>query len=365
MSVKICKVSHYNFFDAQSVVTTALTELIADTYPGEGNALRVAAISAICLLCKAAFVEADYQTAEAHVRAIATLVSDRLAEVPSFLWLFIVWADLRLTAVSYRAPALPFVLHRDFHVRLPAKISLRARALATFNAQLLPCTEAFPQELATILLEKLYSYTAAYCDDDVDWTAAWSVSYQTAYLLARMRNKVQTAQHKDSRHGCDKAQAFLLGAAIQFWGTMSTFVPQDGLQQHLLQELIASFSHRKPETLCEEWDAARCLDSYLWILFNAGASTVQQIRAAKAPSSGVMEWMRSSLRIVMERLAICTLAQFEKYLRRWPFAEGWNCGVCGLIFDWARGGSLQVTTVGQSSLKLFRELRLTFDIFEE
>ena len=310
-------------------------------------------------------MEEDYQAAEAHMRAIAALAAERLTTMPSFLWLFVVWADLRLTAVSFRASVLPFVLHPDFHVHIPKHIGVRVRALASFNARFLPRGAVFLREMAVEVLEKLYTYTAIYNEDDADWMAAWSVSYQAAYLLAKMQSQVHAARHNKDRHSCDIVQLTLLAARIQFWGIASPFVPQDGLQQYLLYEFMETVSHWTPNEIHGQWDAAGCIDSLLWVLFSASASAVQQFKTGRSPPVSALIWICTSLKLMLKHLELCTVAQFEKYLRRWPFAEDWNGSMYRFVFNWAHEEVIPATSTGHSPSRWWREFRLTFDAAEE
>ena len=299
------------------------------------------------------------------MHAIATLVSDHLATVPSFLWLFIVWADLRLTAVSSRAPSLPYTLHSDFDVGLPLGVQVRSKALATWNATTLPRSSTFSTELAVELLERLYQYTAAYNEGSTDWVAAWNMSYRTAFLLAQLQEQLSetcTSRRRCSHNG---ACAVLLAARIQFWGTMSPFVPQRGLQRYLLLELTNRISHLPPKKLCNQWARHAGLESLLWILSNAIASAMQQYVTRRPTLEPTLCWLRASMTLVAKRLDVKSYNEFEQYLRRWPFAENWNGALCRPLYVWLEGGDLVTKLDNQSSNVDFGDFRLTFDPMEE
>ena len=71
----------------------------------------------------------------------------------------------------------------------------------------------------------------------------------------------------------------------------------------------------------------------------ACAALQQQLRDTSSMDQSNDNITRDSARAHLNCRLLCTSLQFEKYLCSWPFAGGWNGGVCGLIFDLAQGTS--------------------------
>lgn len=145
--------------------------LVAKDLQREGRDLRIAAVATICLLAKATFIEEEYEAGEAHVRAVKAVVQGRLFELPSFLWLFVIWADLRLTGVSSRAPALPYALHPDFEGKvLPQGMVERARFLGSCNMLSLPSAVVLEEERISLLFQRLHELALVYnSPSETEW----------------------------------------------------------------------------------------------------------------------------------------------------------------------------------------------------
>jgi hypothetical protein len=145
----------------------------------EGVSLRIAAIATICLLCKIAIVEGDYATAEHHCRALSRIASELLLEFPGFLWLFLVWADLRLTAVLSRIPYLPYYLHPDFRLPCFPARGIKITSLTASNVLALPRGPIFSNGSAgkiESLFTKLHELALAYDTVELEWNTPWGVS---------------------------------------------------------------------------------------------------------------------------------------------------------------------------------------------
>lgn len=342
--------------------------LVAKDLRREGRDLRIAAVATICLLAKATFIEGEYEAGEAHVRAIKAVVEERLFELPSFLWLFVIWADLRLTGVSSRAPVLPYALHPDFvGAELPQDMRERAKFLASCNMISLPSATILAGERTALLFQKLHELALVYnSPTETDWPPVWVVTYDASWMLASMRNEVQSfeeAQEEDDTP-YNPEKIMLLAASIQMWSNVSQFVPQPGFLRYALDELTKDLSHIDPQTLSGHWlSCSGNLDSLLWLLFNASAAAIKLCFIGILSVSSLPHWLWLALQHTTNHLGLSDSDAFEKALRPFPFADNWNGRMSKTVWLWLKTGFVLPDGAEKRRRRaFFAELRLTFDM---
>lgn len=321
--------------------------------------MRIAAIATICLLCKIAFVEGDYGAAEHHCRALSQIASGRLQVFPGFLWLFLVWADLRLTAVLIRKPYLPYYLHPDFNTSCYLELSNKAAHLIAWNMLNLPKGPVFSVSSADkiqLLFTKLHRLAVAYETSELEWTVPWGISYDVAYLLAELQVEIE-------QHGSSEEMLVLLGCQMQFWGMSSPFVPQSGIRVHQVSRLAQIVGHVQPAILCERWlEQTGSIDLLLWALLNAVASLVFCGRLRHV----VPGWLRHHIAHIVGANYQCTDEDgLEALMRRMPYTERWNGMACR---EWRELSQTEPQSGPSNTIPsngpdpgLFANLRLTFD----
>lgn len=123
---------------------------------------------------------------------------------------------------------------------------------------------------------------------DLDWRLAWSVSYDTAFALARQYDVLEQSPSSYNREDHERVRAFLLAARILFWFSMNKFVTQCELQRHLLYRLMDTISDQMPAELCFQFARSASLDVLLWILFATYISFVQVRGTPYEGSAGKM-----------------------------------------------------------------------------
>ncbi|KAK4496539.1 hypothetical protein PRZ48_012519 [Zasmidium cellare] len=343
--------------------------LVAKDLQKEGKDLRIAAVATICLLAKATFIEEEYEAGEAHVRAVKAVVQGRLFELPSFLWLFVIWADLRLTGVSSRAPVLPYALHPDFDgARLPMDMIERARFLGSCNMLSLPEAKVLDEEKTALLFQRLHELALVYNKPtDTDWPAVWVVTYEAAWMLSNMRNEIHAFDetHEDLETPYNAEKILLLAASIQMWSTVSQFVPQPGFLRYALEQLTLALSHLTPQTLSSTWAASSANPtSLLWVLFNASAAAIKLTFTGHLSPSLLPHWLWLDLQHVCATLEITSASAFEQALRPFPFADNWNGRMAGTVWLWLKTGFVLEGEGRRRGRRVpfFADLRLTFDV---
>jgi hypothetical protein len=294
----------------------------------------------MAMLSKAAFVEEDYPTAEAHARAMVILTSYRLATLPHFIWLLVVYADLRLTSVISRAPLLPYCIHSHFRINLPSTVRKTALSEAQRITASLPTVTLFAGEEVTILFQLLYGHVWIFDNDRA--VLHTSTSYKLMYRLAVMQALM--TNHLD--HGACESEhnvlaAVLLGIRIQASGMMSSYIHQDAMQRSLLRQILLLLSNHTPRELGRLWQDPDRLDVLLWILFNASISILCCSDHFADTHPWISPWLLESLTHVMHLLRITSLDLFEASLKKFPFSKHWNGKRCAQIYDCTRTGTLQ------------------------
>lgn len=342
--------------------------LVAEDLEREGKDLRLAAVAAICLLAKATFIEEEYEAGEAHVRAIKAVIEERLFELPSFLWLFVIWADLRLTGVTSRSPALPYALHPDFvGVELPVKMEERAKFWASCNMLAMPKPEVLSEDRTTLLFQKLHELTLVYnSPNEVDWPPVWVATYDAAWMLADMRHTVRSLEEAkdEDETPYNPEHIMLLGASIQMWSTVCQFVPQPGFLRYALDYLSKLISHLEPSAISSHWlSCSGTLLSLLWLLSNASAAAVKLCFTGHLSTTSMPHWLWLSLQHVTDLLTLTSASEFEKALRTFPYSDNWNRRMGKLVWLWLKTGFVLPDGIEKRRRKpFFAEFRLTFDV---
>lgn len=280
---------------------------------------------------------------------------------------FVVWADLRLTGVSIRAPCLPYCLHPDFeHASLPPVLAEQAKFLASCNALSLPSMPITSRELsAASLFELLHSLALSYDKADVigtGWLAPWSLSYQIAYKVSKLRNQLEMTTGNIGEEDFSAERLVVTAASMAFWAMSMQFVPQPGSLRHHQEQMAKQIKGLDPTVLVERWSAAGgSLDSLLWILFMAGAYALKERVIGLRVADEMPFWLWKDLSYLLAAMKITAFASFESSLRTFPYANHWSKRMAGPMYVWITTGfALSAPSVRPPGM-LFAELRLTFD----
>jgi hypothetical protein len=198
------------------------------------------------------------------MRALRKLTAHRFRQLPDFCWLVIVWSDLHLTAVQLRAPYMVYYVHPEFRARpFSGKFQFDTD---TYFPRILPSELAISQSfrvVATRLYQSLRECGYAYDQKDLDWKVFRGMSYDIAYLLAETQVEIDA-------NGTLEEKLITIGCQMQFWGMLSMFVPQNGLQPFHMSRLASLLASIQPSTLCTRWlEHTGNLDLLLWCLCNA------------------------------------------------------------------------------------------------
>ena len=283
---------------------------------------------------------------------------------------FAIWADLRLTGVSTRAPALPYGIHPDFaKSSLPIEIMDQAKLLATCNVLSLPEDDVITEKALLSLLQHLHAMTILFndaADYGTSWEAPWNTIYDVAYALASLRAQLGEADGTHTR----PLRLFLHAASVQFWSTTRKFVPFGGCHDYSLEQISRELSQLTPEAVSDGWHAAGGADNaLLWSLANTCAAYLRQFLAKGDTPRAMPQWLRKCTSHVLKGMAITTYKSFVDALREMPFTENWTAAMAHPVFVWltSEGERLHVIVQGEEcaldskEMSLFADLRLTFD----
>lgn len=163
---------------------------------------------------------------------------------------------------------------------------------------------------------------------------AWSISYQTAFTLAKQWEILKQSSSSEEADDHERVRAFLLAARILFWFSMNKFITQGGLQRHLLYQLMDILSRQMPAQLCFQWARYASLDVLLWTLF---ATYLSFVRVRATPFESKTGWLQVTMKMVVKRLHLNSYDEFVARLRRLPFAANWLNLACS-AFTWLDGG---------------------------
>jgi hypothetical protein len=321
----------------------------------------VNAIAAISLLSRIAFAENDYQAADYHIQALQKLTAQRLRQLPWFSWLTLVWSDLHLTAVHLRAPYLAYYIHPDFRVRLfSGKFQSDAD---TYFPKILPgglVISSVFRAVATRLYQKLRECGHAYDQRDIEWKISRGMSYEIAYLLAETQVDID-------RSGTLEEKLVTIGCQMQFWGMLSSFVPQSGPQSFQMSRLSHLLAPIHPSTLCTRWlEHTENLDLLLWCLCNAAGSALHQShnRTSSKPTQLMPAWLQHHITHTIDFLGIFSLHDLEARLHSLPSSKAWS-GPAYRSFLFRTQTYSDIATSTKSTpephVRIFRDLRLNFD----
>ena len=232
--------------------------------------------------------------------------------------------------------------------------------LATCNASKLPRSSSFGDDDAIDLLRNLYLFTQVHSQRNIDWRAAWGVSYQAMFSLAKLRYEIHQCSSLSDPEEHERVCSFLLAALILSWFTMSSFVVQGGLQRHLLTELMSLISEQMPSEICYQWARHASLEGLLWILF--GVYTSIDGVGISLPDTK-LNWLRTTMKMIVKRLGLNSYDEFSGCLRRLPFAQSWSNLAC-TAYSWLDGCPL-VTNFEPNPSSVCAVIRLNFDPMQE
>jgi len=319
------------------------------------------AVAAVCLLNRIAFTEKEYGTADHHVRALRKLTAGREWEIPGFCWVLLIWADLHLTGVQVRAPYLAYHVHPDFRYR-PLNGRFQSDA-DTYFQEVLPgglAVSAQFRDTATQLYQRLRELAYSYDVRDFEWNISRGMSYEIAYRLAETQVTVDMS-------GTLEEEIITIGCQMHFWGMSKPFVPQSGIQSFQMQRLSQLIAAMPPSTLFTRWlEHTGNLDLLLWCLCNAAGSALHQQsdNISSTSSHQLPAWLQYHVTYIIELLGVVDPEDLESRLHKLPFAEDWNRAACRSFFSGTLAlddRTLSKTSMSETTLGLFRDLRLIFD----
>ena len=314
------------------------------------------AIAAVCLLCKIAFTEGDYETGDVHCRAMKELTHRYMQQLPGFLWLTLVWGDLRLTAVRLRKPHLAFYHHPDFYFPHPFEGERRSGSMS-YLIRCIPAAPAVSSEFrdrTTRVLSRLHELAHAFDNKDMDWAVPWGISYEIAWLLAEIQPEIDQS-------GTTEEKIIHISCHMQFWGMFSPFVPQNGIQSFQLGRLSQIIRSVQPDNLCKQWlQQTGNLDLLLWCLCNAAGSALHYSRDPRHASlaNNDLMWLYHHIAHINDVLDVTDIAELSLTLGKLPFSQMWNGAACRAFFT-----EVQSCNTHTLEVNLFRDLRLIFESY--
>lgn len=328
------------------------------------------AVSAIAILCFNYFIEGDYDSAEVHCQALASLVPTRINSFPSMIWQVVTAVDMYLSGIRVRGPTLPYHLHESFrslHFYNPNENIVNAASRNLFQ---IPTGLVFSEDQAhrtKRLLLGLYGVAHSENRSDISCNAAWAHIYDVSYLIAQLQVEVE-------RHGSLEEHIFLVGCQMQFWGMMTDFCYQPDVQRNQLRRLAQAITSIDPKALCDRWSASvGNLDSLLWTLCNAGVTTMYLKGNRSLAFEPLPHWLHPIVAYMIRELELKRPEDLKTLLQRMPFTDRWNDRACRAFPVWSEEEFITPSSTPTSDSQLsshpemskFERLRLNFDYWLE
>jgi hypothetical protein len=294
------------------------------------------------------------------MRALRKLTAHRFRQLPDFCWLVIVWSDLHLTAVQLRAPYMVYYVHPEFRARpFSGKFQFDTD---TYFPRILPSELAISQSfrvVATRLYQSLRECGYAYDQKDLDWKVFRGMSYDIAYLLAETQVEIDA-------NGTLEEKLITIGCQMQFWGMLSMFVPQNGLQPFHMSRLASLLASIQPSTLCTRWlEHTGNLDLLLWCLCNAVRSALLQQTNG---TNTMPPWLQHHVSHIKDLLGIANAHDLGTRLYNLPYSKSWNEPAYRSVTSFSSRTSNEEDSAAKTKsttqsflVRVFRDLRLDLD----
>ncbi|WPH03945.1 Hypothetical protein R9X50_00682800 [Acrodontium crateriforme] len=287
--------------------------------------LNLAAIILMSILSKDAFATHEYGVAEAHMKAIATLIHDRMDTAPWFLWYFIVWTDLTQSGVINRPPRLPYFVPAELKVPLSQEHEAETARLARQNVNLIALNDHLTEELAIRLFEGLHKSAVIYNKDDTDWRAASMIYYETSWLCANSQIFDDIKIPSDYEPGRSEVNVMLRIIQMVMYGTASPFFSEAGPQSLLQKQALKHLRTCTPSIACDRWESVAALESLVWVLFNISISVICYSSEESTLAKDRRTWLKECLTICIRRLeAKCDTFSWMDCVKSFPFTSTWH-----------------------------------------
>jgi len=243
--------------------------------------------------------------------------------------------DMYLSTVRVRAPSMPYHMHEDFRTLYFYNPNEEITKATLDNLTKFPTGLVFSKEQAPRtkrLVQGIHGLAHAQTRFDIGWTAPWAYIYDASYLLAQLQIEVE-------QHGCLEEQLVLVGFQMQFFGMMTVFCEQTGVQTQLLHRLEQAISSIDPGDLCERWlELTGSLDLLLWALCNAGVSVLQLTGCHNLATGPLPDWLQPAVGYILERLQVSQPEDLRARLQQMPYTDLWNGRACQSTQVWSNTG---------------------------
>ncbi|TKX27146.1 hypothetical protein C1H76_0439 [Elsinoe australis] len=325
-------------FQHRNAVLRALQRDLA-TCDGKLSGFTVGTMGGLAYV---ALRDGEVEVARAHIRAVARLAV--FEEYEMHVWLFTVWTDLRLAAVTFGMPEFKYYVPPECRggLALTKEEEVKAKRLAERNAEV--SSAVSDAEVAQSLFRKMHEACMAVDKKDVDLLTLYGHLYDLNYRLL-----VMTSVAWGSADGAEStvARTVLLTMQLTFWTSTFYVLPQGRkFNVDLHAEIWGQMGKlgSAVEDVVIAWTEVARLDSLLWVVFMLSGS------ALECDQNRMPEFVKA-LKKVVSVMGLGRKDDFEKALGAFPWTEHWSARTCSLV--WAQVTGEHILSVSEPVQQMF------------
>ncbi|PNS21985.1 hypothetical protein CAC42_583 [Sphaceloma murrayae] len=300
---------------------SAVLRAVQDDLTKHAHNLPGQTVATIGGLAYIAIRDGDVDVAKAHIKAIAQLAP--LDRYEMYVWLYVVWTDLRVAAATFTIPTLKHYIPHECRgsLGLSHEDITKATKLAFRNLAAFPAIGDQNTHAATQLFRKLHETCIAVDKVNVELTHLYGHLYDTQYKLLRITSR---AWKTGDRPNETMVKILLLAVQLAFWTSTFYVLPQGrrfnvDLHSHLVQQMD------KLGDIVSAWESYAGLDSLLWVAFVAAASAMEFDLSSVEPFIEV-------LKRAVARMDIRTRDDFKESLQLYPWTTHGSARMCPFVW---------------------------------
>lgn len=265
---------------------------------------------AIALLAYMDVRDGKFDAAKIHLCAICKLVD--FSQLPTYVWLYCVWIDLRYALLTADQPILPYHIPPSLR-RHRSTRSTETVHMASENTSQCPQSDLFTYDAAFGLFEKLHTLCFLPTQlGDTD-TPPFGQIYDIEYTLRIIQSEAPKHTLQDVSLAIELV---VLTIQLHVWMACRFWTPQRR-ESHMAVHARALAILDDFGDITSRWINFAGLPSLLWVLFTVIASDMVQ---GDIRSGRVLDQLQSVLILLDLRCQI----DFGAELAMWPWTQDWH-----------------------------------------